>query len=841
MANIDFPPDRMSAPPSHDTPQGDDFVLWPDAPTSSVTGVNEVAIRGALAGLAPAEWVAGPEEEATTGSRKAETAGREERFYPASRTWFRTTDALDPGGAIEKWWQSAPASPPAKAETPAREPVAPGHDLLSPEEIWELAAEELAQVSRLGAPAAPAPVAAPVVASALTAPVVAAAPVPAPVVTVSRPEPLDVGFLSVEPRPATGRASPVDLGVVTLQDGAAARAERSVAAMMKALAAPAGPVPDESVGAAETPEIPVRPAVPVASAISPVFPSSPLLPAAAPVEPVAGVEAEPLPVFPALSRPPVALRAESAAKRSTLPTHRRTALPELKSADVFAEVGQSGETDRPHFPAAPTPALETAAEAGPVSGERRRRRHRKERQRTPDSSDSGLRWGRWLAGTVGLVVVAAAVAAIMARDQLPPEWGKSARRWWWEVNALLFPHRYHEPRRGVQARTDGTLPASGTFATGAVAPVALDARDASPPSGRLEPRAASDPLEAGPETARPSLIELPALREEAVGTPAPAAAPPAEMEPGAFEDPGGASVMTAPDAEPAPDAAAAESEAGSPATKTADVAVGKASAAVPGSVETVESAADAFALWDGDEGAREMGAVPGPDGAGGKVAADGPAGAAEVAAGLKAVRGLISATTPEQVLPWIFDAGTLEFPVQNYHAKHPLHALTGAVIEFEYSGVIPGTGEKAHIFNVLHPSHPRGFPVSAESTAQGYRIDWQSYIQWRDGWLQRFLEKKPSEPQTLFVVLRRTHYFNDDVPKLDEKLAFKLTSAVPGDEGAVAFVDKNSAVGRSLGELYEWRTLYFPVVELQWEASGKAGAYLRLNRIVRPTWRRAGA
>ena len=212
----------------------------------------------------------------------------------------------------------------------------------------------------------------------------------------------------------------------------------------------------------------------------------------------------------------------------------------------------------------------------------------------------------------------------------------------------------------------------------------------------------------------------------------------------------------------------------------------------------------------------------------------------EIVDGQRAVRSLVAARSAAEVLPWIFDAQTLEPTVRSYYSQFPLQPLVDAVVEHEYSGVIPATGGKAHIFNVLDAAHPRGFPVSAESTPQGYRIDWQSYIQWRDGWLQRFLESKSTEPQTLFVVLRRTHYFNDDVPKLDDKLAFKVTSAVPGDEGAVAFVDKNSAVGRSLADLYEWRTMYFPVVELQWVPVGANHRYLRLNRIVRPTWRRIG-
>ena len=162
------------------------------------------------------------------------------------------------------------------------------------------------------------------------------------------------------------------------------------------------------------------------------------------------------------------------------------------------------------------------------------------------------------------------------------------------------------------------------------------------------------------------------------------------------------------------------------------------------------------------------------------------------------------------------------------------------MVELEYAGIIPSSGAKAFIFNVIHPDHPRGFPVSAEHTPEGYRIDWQSYIQWRHEWLRRFVEKKSAEPQMLFVVLRRAHYFNDDVPRLDEKLCFKISSAVPGDEGTFAFVDHPSALARSLTSTYEWRKLYFPVVEVQWIREPNGAPYVRLNRIVRPTWRRMG-
>jgi hypothetical protein len=486
---------------------------------------------------------------------------------------------------------------------------------------------------------------------------------------------------------------------------------------------------------------------------------------------------------------------------------------------------------------------------------------------------------------VGFPLIFLTIVGIMARDFLPRAWNEAAHQWWTQTNAFLFPHQYQPPRRGVQPRV-GTAasPVAAARSTSNViaadsasgtADIAEGAEGATAGENTASPEV-SRPISSGPDEERsPSLrqnettpteqplplIETPALTRPAVTgdssparevdpslAPAPVApvveaASEREMESAAPETAAAAVVPAAEvgQVEPTPSlisgpAAASEeatSDGAAPEVVAPEVAVPEVAVpevavpevAVP-EAQAPEAAAPEAAVPEAE--ASEV-AVP-------EAAAGGP----QVTDEERAVRGLISATTVEEVLPWIYDAESLETIIRDYHKENPIEPLAEAVVELEYSGVMPATGDKAHIFTILHPRHPRGFPVSAERTPQGFRIDWQSYIQWRDGWLARFLEKKPAEPETLFVVLRRTHYFNDDVPTLEEKLSFKITSAVPGDEGAVAFVDRHSAVGRSLAELYEWRTLYFPVVELQWVPTKNGGQYLKINRVVRPTWRRVG-
>ncbi|MDG2126055.1 MAG: hypothetical protein P8J87_20310, partial [Verrucomicrobiales bacterium] len=88
-----------------------------------------------------------------------------------------------------------------------------------------------------------------------------------------------------------------------------------------------------------------------------------------------------------------------------------------------------------------------------------------------------------------------------------------------------------------------------------------------------------------------------------------------------------------------------------------------------------------------------------------------------------------------------------------------------------------------------------------------------------------------------YVVMKRSHYFKDDVPERDEKLCFHLASPLPGDPGVYVFADKLSAEGRKLGNETRWGALYFPVVRLSRVENPIGEPYLMLLDVVREKWR----
>ncbi len=646
---------------------------------------------------------------------------------------------------------SAPLPTPGLGPALWAESEAKNEPSVSPEDIWELAARELAKATELPATSAPPPagLASPAVPPPAAEPALGAGDVP-PAALTSADAPSSIG--THLPPPRKKALPPAEItGESTEEAGAP-------------------PVPAEAgAGKSETlwldaavESLPPEPALPFVTAEDDDEPLAP----------------EPLPsaALPALAR------------RPGLPNARRVM---LKSAP-----------DDVVFPNTPT-ALEEDDEDEFAAAKPRRR------------------------GVILKVIMLALLVLVPVLlwanwSALPEDWRTRAGEWWQSLRqdsapttnapddaAPAVPAALSTPAEVRPLPRPGE-PASSTEILREAADQALQEwREASPPAAGDD---AVTPSSAVPSETHVEPAVFPA---DEIETPeAPPASPPGESN-----------AATA----PSPESPASAEDP--PATPVPGSGVAKAESSAPGSSHimlNLRAEPSSANKAGGPEAASPMSVAVMPD-------LDGEAAKAAIS-----VHGLVNATRVEDVLPWIYDADRLAPLVRGYHETQPLRPLSNAVIDLAHEGTIPDSNAKVFIFNIMHSECASGFPVSAEQTPQGYRIDWQSYVQWRDEWLRNFAQNKTADTQMLFVVLRRTHYFNDDVPDLDGKLAFKLTSAVPGDEGVVAFADRDSELGRSLEETFKWRKLYFPVVELKWVSESGADKFVRLTRIVRPTWRRVG-
>jgi hypothetical protein len=154
------------------------------------------------------------------------------------------------------------------------------------------------------------------------------------------------------------------------------------------------------------------------------------------------------------------------------------------------------------------------------------------------------------------------------------------------------------------------------------------------------------------------------------------------------------------------------------------------------------------------------------------------------------------------------------------------------------TGYVALTGVRTYTFIASYPGEAnRGYPVIVEQTSSGYRVDWEAAVQWRDQWLRQFIRNRPSEAGTFFVIMQRSRSFDEGIPDLEKKLCFKVQSAITGDPGVSVFIDKDQPLAQELDQSYTWGQAYTPAVELKWETS-TSRPYLKLTRIIRPSWKR---
>ncbi len=156
------------------------------------------------------------------------------------------------------------------------------------------------------------------------------------------------------------------------------------------------------------------------------------------------------------------------------------------------------------------------------------------------------------------------------------------------------------------------------------------------------------------------------------------------------------------------------------------------------------------------------------------------------------------------------------------------------------SGTVPGTSFATHLFLVTTPSQPNGFPVSIEDTEEGFRVDWDVFVQFNDNLLESFLEDSSAPPATFFVVLRRGHFFGEEIPHLDEKLCYRIISPISAETEQFAFIDTRSPVGETAAKTLSWGRTFRPVVRLEWIREGDAAPYVAIADLVRTTWRGVG-
>lgn len=174
--------------------------------------------------------------------------------------------------------------------------------------------------------------------------------------------------------------------------------------------------------------------------------------------------------------------------------------------------------------------------------------------------------------------------------------------------------------------------------------------------------------------------------------------------------------------------------------------------------------------------------------------------------------------------------------MERYYSANSDAPLRISRIELIRHDRAPEMGSPHCVFQVSGPAMEQPLPVMVESSDEGWKVDWLTFTEFKDKLLLRFLQSWSDEPGRFHVMMRRAHYFDEDVPDLKEKYCFELTPPDPGASGFV-FVPKGTPLARELDKSLGWEiTNVAGVVELQWRKKDRY-QWVEMTAVPHYNWR----
>lgn len=198
-----------------------------------------------------------------------------------------------------------------------------------------------------------------------------------------------------------------------------------------------------------------------------------------------------------------------------------------------------------------------------------------------------------------------------------------------------------------------------------------------------------------------------------------------------------------------------------------------------------------------------------------------------------------AAPTWQERLKFTLAASKVKPLMEQHYRKHP----DGPVIpeDVKLTRIEPTEGDpnrKYYAFVVFLPNHENAIPVSIEDTKDGFLVDWCSFAEAKDQTLAKFYKEYRKEPGTFRVLVRRSHYFGDDIPERDTKECLEVIA--PDTTGPFPlWLDKSSVNYTKYfakGERARWDISSMMVLTLQWEKTSKGAQYVRLRDVIADSW-----
>jgi hypothetical protein len=208
----------------------------------------------------------------------------------------------------------------------------------------------------------------------------------------------------------------------------------------------------------------------------------------------------------------------------------------------------------------------------------------------------------------------------------------------------------------------------------------------------------------------------------------------------------------------------------------------------------------------------------------------------EAAPAVDGLRLFFAAKDYMQRSQYVLGAQTILPVMERYYSKMSDGPIPVEDIKLLRYDPKPEIGTSAHaVFTVSSKLWSYPIPIMLQEEKEGFKVDWLAFVEFKDDLLYKFLSDYQDSPARFHVGIRRTHYFENDVPDREGKHCFEIQPPQPSYVGFV-FVPKTAPLARELEEKISWETrTAFVIVELQWKKQGDF-KWVELSAVPQLNW-----
>ncbi|WP_146850228.1 hypothetical protein [Brevifollis gellanilyticus] len=202
----------------------------------------------------------------------------------------------------------------------------------------------------------------------------------------------------------------------------------------------------------------------------------------------------------------------------------------------------------------------------------------------------------------------------------------------------------------------------------------------------------------------------------------------------------------------------------------------------------------------------------------------------------EALQKFLLAANLKERLEFTLGADVMRPIMERYYSSNPDGPITVDSIGLVRFDPKPQMGGGPHaVFGLESKTWEFPVPVMLEMSQGRFKVDWLSFVEFKDRLLEKFLAGYQEGPARFHVGITRTHYFEDKVPNVSNKDVFRISPAPPNPFASVIFIDKDSDLGRELRDKIPWGSQVWAIVELEWMKLGSQN-WVQLSAVPQLNW-----